>query len=182
MVGSIELSTIFYYRCMRVVISNSQLDNILLEVISNNVVIDEQYRLLYEVLYCTGCRVNDLLEYNRWNVLMNGKVQLQPQKGNNLRIFDSSTLPAIFYDSLINNYNLFDNILYGKVEYNLLRLINKYDIRRNKKKITTHLFRHNYAKKLKEVGKTDVEIQSILGEKHLISAQNYINSQLSGYL
>lgn len=167
---------------MRVLVNNNNLDSILVSVINENVLINEEYRFLYEVLYYSGCRINDVLEFNRWSVLMNGNVQLQPQKGNNLRVFQSVELPYLFYDNLINNYNCFENILYGKAEYHLKTLINKYDIRRNKKKLTTHLFRHNYAKKLHDIGKTDTEIQLILGEKHLISAQNYINSNLSGYL
>ena len=102
---------------MGALITDSQLDNVLYDSIYYGGVIDYEIRLLIEVLYMTGCRINDVLEYDRWNVLMNRNVQLQPQKRNNLRIFTPTELPTLFYDNLVNDVNTFDGYYYGKCEY-----------------------------------------------------------------
>ena len=167
---------------MSALITDSQLDTVLYDSIYYDGVIDYEIRLLIEILYMTGCRINDVLEYDRWSVLMNGNVQLQPQKRNNLRIFTPTELPTLFYDNLVNNINTFDGYYYGKCEYYITEILRKNSIKRNKKYLTTHLYRHNYCKKLHNLGNTDSEIQVKLGLLNLASAQNYIYSNLFGYV
>lgn len=167
---------------MRRVITNNELDSICRETLELSSIIDPNLTILYDIMYRTGCRINDVLEFNRWTVLMNGNIQLEPQKNNNLRVFQESELPSIFYDNLVNNYNFLNGYFYGKCEYHLKSIINKYDIRRYDKKITTHIFRHNYAKKMSDTGMTNEQVRVKLGEKQLSSATGYISSVLTGYL
>lgn len=167
---------------MQTIITDSELNTILYEAFYTNRSIDNEIRLLIEILYSTGCRINDILEYERWSVLMNGNIQLQPQKRNNLRIFEPAELPTLFYDNLVANIDTFDGYYYDKCEYYINEILRKNAIKRNKKYLTTHLFRHNYCKKLHNSGMTDEQIQLKLGLLNLASAQNYIYSILVGYV
>lgn len=167
---------------MQTIITDSELNTILYEAFYTNRSIESEIRLLIEILYSTGCRINDILEYERWSVLMNGNIQLQPQKRNNLRIFEPADLPTLFYDNLVNDINTFDGYYYDKCEYYINEILRKNAIKRNKKYLTTHLFRHNYCKKLHNLGMTDEQIQLKLGLLNLASAQNYIYSILVGYV
>lgn len=167
---------------MQTIITDNELNTILYETIYTNRSIEPEIRLLIEILYSTGCRINDVLEYERWTVLMNGNIQLQPQKRNNLRIFGPGELPTLFYDNLVNGINTFDGYYYDKCEYYINEILRKNAIKRNKKYLTTHLFRHNYCKKLHNLGMTDEQIQLKLGLLNLASAQNYIYSILVGYV
>jgi len=167
---------------MRTEIDQNILDLILVSTTEERYLYSFEYRELFNLLYLTGCRINDILEFQRWNVLNNGDLLLQPQKNNNLRLFKQNEVTLLFYNSILENNNMFNGMLYGSCEYHLLKVINKYDIRKDKKKITTHLYRHNYTKKLKMKGFTDEQIKVILGEKQLASAQNYIYSSFTAYI
>ena len=49
---------------------------------------------------------------------------------------------------------------------------------RNRKQVSTDLFRHNKAKRLFAEGYTETQIQNYLGEKDLKNALAYINSEI----
>ena len=164
---------------MRIVIDSIVLDNLLSDIVYNNSKMNLDFSVYIELLYLSGCRANDALEFNRWQLLANSSVLLTPQKGNNLRSFGASELPILFYNSLVDNENIFEYLSYPKVLYYLDELLNKYDFRIIKKRCTNHLFRHNYAKLLKNDGFTDIEIKDKLGEKNLSSAMQYINSSIT---
>ena len=167
---------------MQTIITDNELDLILYNALFYDRTILPEIRLLIEILYTTGCRINDVLEYNRWSVLMNGNIQLQPQKRNNLRVFGPDELPIMFYDNLVANIDTFEGFFYDKCEYYINEILRKNAIKRNRKYLTTHLFRHNYCKKLHNLGMTDEQIQLKLGLLNLASAQNYIYSILVGYV
>lgn len=171
---------VFYYYCsMRQIISNNDLEEYMYKTVHNNLFYRHEVRDLFKVMYYTGCRISDVLSYSNWVVLLDGRVQLQPLKGNNLRYFEVHELPDYFYNNIVNNVNQFNGLFYGACEYHLKQITDTKDFRQSNKKLTTHLYRHNYAKKLHDSSKTDEEIRIILGETNISSARNYIYSSIS---
>lgn len=164
---------------MRVLISNTDLENTLSSALSNQLLYSKELKICANMQYMTGARANDILNFSRWTLLANGNVQLQPQKNNLLRIFTPEEVDSGFYSALVDNYNYFEGLYYRKYEYYLERILHSHIFRVNQKPVCTHLFRYNYARKMKENGFTDVDVKDKLGERQLVSAQAYIYSQIS---
>ena len=132
-----------------------------------------------EVQYLTGCRANEALEFSRWQVLGNGNIQLQPQKGNNLRVFDPSIQTCRFFQDLIKGENACEGIFYRKYCYYLEKVLGSHMFTIGDKGVNSPLFRHNYARVKKLLGSTDNEIRIMLGEVTQQSADHYIYSEIN---
>ena len=124
--------------------------------------------------YLTGARANDVLQFSRWTLLYDMSVQLQPQKSNNLRVFMPEDVDPIFYGFLVDNINPFAGLHYRKYEYYLSQILNKNWFTIGDKKAGSHLFRHNYARKLKDGGMSDAMVMAKLGEVSTTMANFYI--------
>lgn len=155
------------------------------DILSNNL---EQLKYNYfdraysfELMFKTGCRVNETLELNRWNIINDNEISLQPQKGNLLRVFNKSIFENNFINAIENNLPISTNLTTDKLRYNLQQHFLDYGFIIGKKRSISHIFRHNYAKQLKLNGSTDLEIKSIMGEKKLSSAMAYIYSDVFVY-
>ena len=164
---------------MRVLINNTDLENTLSQALSSQLLYSKELKICANMQYMTGARANDVLNFTRWTLLANGNVQLQPQKNNLLRLFTPEEIDSNFYEALVIDSNCFEGLFYRKYEYYLERILHSHIFRVNQKPVCTHLFRYNYARKMKENGFTDAEIKEKLGERQLTSAQAYIYSQIS---
>lgn len=163
------------------IISNSELDSKLASILGSSILYTHEIKIVAEMQYLCGCRANDLLEFNRWSVLLSGQLQLIPQKGNNVRLFDLSEVNDDWYYSVATNSSLLNSLNYRKYNYYVERALKKWDFHVMSKNISTHVFRHNYAKKLHDSGMSDVDVQTKLGERRLSSAQGYIYSNIYWY-
>lgn len=163
-------------------LTNIQINSICWGVAHSFLLYGEHLSLCAQLQFYTGCRANDALQFNRWSLLANGNVILQPQKNNLIRTFAQVDLPHKFYIYLAENYNPFVGLLYDKYQYYVGLSLRKYSPVIGNKGITTHLFRHNYAKKLKDLGFTDIDICQKMGERQQASANMYIYSNIYGYL
>jgi len=166
---------------MMSIISNSELDAKLVSVLGSSVLYSHEIKIVAEMQYLTGCRANDLLEFNRWSMLLSGQLQLQPQKGNDIRLFDYSEVNDDWYYSVASNSSLLNSLNYRKYNYYVDRALSKWNFHVMSKNISTHVFRHNYAKKLHDNGMSDLDVKVKLGERRLTSAQGYINSIIYWY-
>lgn len=164
---------------MRELISNVDLENVMYDVISDINLYSHEIKIAAKMQYLTGCRANDVLEADRWILLMDGNLQLQPQKGNNIRTFEPLDVDNDFYDYIVEGHFLLDGLNYRKYNYYIELAMHKYAFKVFSKSITSHLFRHNYAKKLHDTGMSDVDIQNKLGERRLSSAVGYIYSPIT---
>ncbi len=136
--------------------------------------------ILFDSLYNTGLRVNELLEYSRVEIVDTNTVQVTTQKFSNPRLIEISDLNPIYFahlaadtlNSILRSYSYYSNKF---VLFNSLfpRLTIK------DKRITTHLFRHNYVKKLHDEGFSIAEISSIIGEREEKNTIGYIYSEIS---
>lgn len=165
----------------RTIITDVDLNNVLQDVVYNSYYYYPVVKDVLELLLISGCRINDVLEFNRWSVVDGTKIKLKPEKNNNDRLFEESQLTSLWFNSVQNNVDLFFDINYSKVVYELKKKFDKYYFMSYNKRLLSHIFRHNYAKQLKLNGSTDLEIKNLMGEKKLSSAQNYIYSQIFWY-
>ena len=163
---------------MKKLITDSELDNVCIDIIDSIKVYDVLYSEVCVLLYVSGCRCNDVLERNRWKLLLDNRLELTPQKNNNKRYFNQEEVTEYWYSSFLLDVDCFFDIDYRKFNYYLEMSLNKYYLMTFSKRISTHIFRHNFARKLKLQGLTDNQIKDRLGEKQLSSAQKYIYSQI----
>lgn len=156
------------------VVSNEALEAILNAAKDHPKLYTPQLKMVARMQYLTGARANDVLQFNRWVLLADLTVQLQPQKGNNLRIFTEAEIDPIFYDYIVSGVNPFAGLHYRKYEYYLSQILNKNWFTIGDKKAGSHLFRHNYARKLKDSGMSDAMVMAKLGEVSTTMANFYI--------
>ena len=162
------------------VLSNSQIDQLCKHIVEKTRNVDIYAYILFDSLYNTGLRVNELLEYSRVEIVDTNTVQVTTQKFSNPRLIEISDLNPIYFahlaadtlNSILRSYSYYSNKF---VLFNSLfpRLTIK------DKRITTHLFRHNYVKKLHDEGFSIAEISSIIGEREEKNTIGYIYSEIS---
>ncbi len=157
-------------------ITPQQLNVFLGLTVSNMKHYDNRYKFIVELMYKTGARANEVLSFDRWDKISNDVFTLQPQKGNNLRIFNTSALPAAFNTNFNIGNDFFNGLSYRQLEYSIHDLyMPNYFIIQDVKRVC-HLYRHNFAKQLKLQNKTDQQIADKMGERELRSANKYTYS------
>lgn len=128
-----------------------------------------------------GCRVQELFQPNRWEILSNYRVQVQPQKGNALRILQFSDIgfaDASDFQSVLADMERLPSRQYERAfsmivsSKQLWRLYEKGFARP-----ATHLFRHVKIKELYSQGYSKEYIATWIGEKKVDNLDYYINSQ-----
>lgn len=136
------------------------------------------YKIAFSAQYVTGCRFTELQEPARWQIYNTNFVTLQPLKNGNLRTFAAADLPADFV-TLIRNADLYlSNLNLSTGSYYFRKFYPQKKVYHLDKQITTHLFRHHYAKKLFATGSTRPEIQILMGEVDIKNSNGYIDSIL----
>jgi site-specific recombinase XerD len=162
-------------------LTNTQIDELCQHLVEKTRNVDVYAYILFDTLYNTGLRVNELLEYSRIEIIDTNTVQVTTQKFSNPRLIQISDLNPIYFahlaadtlNSILRSYSYYSNkfVLFNS-------LFPRLSIK--DKRVTTHLFRHNYVKKLHDNGLTIPEISSIIGEKEDKNTIGYIYSEISG--
>lgn len=157
-------------------ISNSQLNSLCIYLKNNNNYYYTYVKHYFELMYLTGCRASESIDPKLWSILSETQIKLRPLKYNNDRLFLKNDIECFLIDNLIaGNLNVFD-LNYSKINYHILQQVRSYKITIGDKSSSLHLFRHNYARRLKDKGFTDAEIKIKLGERNQSSANSYIYS------
>ena len=160
------------------ILSDKEIDKTCKQVLHTAELNDIFLYSLFDSLYKTGLRVGEIIDFSRWAVIDKKYLQVQTLKGSNPRSFKSSDLNQIYVDLIRHDTTYLANFNYK----NLSRAFNRFapysQLLIGNKQVSTHLFRHNKAKKLKRKGYSDIEIQTYLGEKDLKNALVYINSKI----
>lgn len=160
-----------------VTVNDNVLDSMLLEFVNDCKKKSLQAYNTFGILYYSGFRISEIINLDVLD-LNNGTFVMQPLKNNNIRTLSYSEFPLDFRDIIKHSTNVF---LFNSVSSAQHFFSNHWKYKtifHKTKNVASHLFRHNYAKKLKNQGLTDGQIQLKLGEKQLSSAQNYIYSIL----
>lgn len=146
-----------------VILSDNEIDNICLQIVSKIDEIYPYYSPHIHLLYDYGCRIGEVFEYRFTFDPETNLVHIIAQKNNNVR-----ELTAVNFETnnwvellLMNQDNYWLNVR------NLQRIIGKVHPIRNlkcgEKRIGAHLFRHNWIRKMKNAGKQFTEIDRMLG-------------------
>ncbi len=161
-------------------LTNPQIDELCQHLVTKTRNVDIYAYILFDTLYNTGLRVNELLEYSRVEIIDTETVQVTTQKFSNPRLIEISDINPIFFahlaadtlKSILRSYSYYSNKF---VLFNSLfpRLTIK------DKRITTHLFRHNYVKKLHDNGLSIPEISKVIGEREEKNTMGYIFSEIT---
>lgn len=139
---------------------------------------DPYFYSIFNTQYITGARFSDVYNLENWSIINDNTISLQPKKQNNLRIFDIDDMDDLLIQQVKSGYNGYELTSYSSALFWFKRIFPNPNLRVLNKPVKTHIFRHLKAKKLKEEGKTDKEIQQYLGEKKEISARAYIYSSI----
>ena len=130
----------------------------------------------FEVMYDLGIRAVESYDISRWKIDPSGAVILQPQKNNDVRIFDKDLLSTTFLSYIKGEIDIPSYINYDRLNSAFKRYTMYHGIYIGDKISSLHLFRHNFVKQQLLLGYNDAEIQQILGERNIESAQSYVNS------
>lgn len=158
------------------VIDNLELDNICNEAILKVPAHLKELRFYYKLMYLTGCRAEESVNFNMWSFVSENIVMLKPLKNNNNRIFDVTELPQEFTSFVNGEYATTLGFNYRKLQYYIDSSIGYYGLTVGNKKIKCHVFRHNFAKRLFDSGLAEEAIQMLMGHTSMESTQGYIYS------
>lgn len=161
------------------ILTNQDIDNNLIQIIEKARNDYPPIIPVFEIMYYKGVRAQEATNLERWYFINPTTIILSPLKYNDKRTFNKEELPASFLDYLKSYPQIPYFFNYDRTNYLFNLYTNYSSIYIGEKKSTLHLFRHNFVKKLVAEGKTDTQIQQILGERQLRSAQAYINSVFS---
>lgn len=130
----------------------------------------------FSVLQFTGCRINELCNFNRWGLVFPNKVFLETSKRGGTRYFNVSDIDSQFMYlwSLWANYGSYMSV------QNMRRIHNTFTLyptaRILNKDASVHMFRHAKIKKLYYDGVSVSDIATQFGYSDVETAQYYIDS------
>lgn len=157
---------------------NDEIDSICRTIIENISKEYPYYEPHIKLMYLYGCRIGELFNYRIMFEAESGKVHIDAQKNNKMRI-----LPMVNEDvpQLIETLNLTqDNDYLNK--RNLQRIIDKANPYRalycGNKRIGAHLFRHNWIKQQFADGKQIATIDQLLGYTKQTVQDTYLISEI----
>jgi len=128
------------------------------------------------LLSLTGCRAGETRQ-ERWKYLEDELFELETEKRNYPRIISEEQVPLNFTFCIQQRNMLFCLASYSTIKYWLTKC-QPFKVLNTKKDCSTHVFRHIYAKKLHLQGLSILEIQVVLGERHIASVYQYVYSAL----
>ena len=159
------------------ILNQFDIDSILLQVLADVEKYDIYSFILFDSLYKTGLRINELIDYSRITQIDTNTVLITTQKFSNPRAINTSLLNPTYYKAFQDNtlklfvrsYSYYNSAFITRCRYFK-------DLKIGGKLVTTHLFRHNYIKKLALNGFTAQQISAIIGERVDKNTQGYIDS------
>jgi hypothetical protein len=138
--------------------------------------------LLYDFslnLFNTGLRAAELKEFKRWSVINELTLKCTLEKNSGTRLFNISDLTNNFWSNIQNNEDPYPIFSSSQALFYFNRFFPGLKIYHQNRSEKLNLFRHHKAKELKNLGKSDVEIQNYFCEKDIRNSNNYIYSQLT---
>lgn len=159
------------------ILSDSELEEILLTGLNRARLISlRTYNTMF-LQYHTGVRLSEVM-VDRWEILPNGTYYLNTRKYNQPRTFTPDQIPLIWREAIaLNDDSLFCNV-HSTYERRFREIFSTDCYTVGEKRLVSHIWRHNWAKKERiKLGSNEAVRQS-LGEKRLSSALNYIASDI----
>jgi len=162
------------------ILSNNDIDNCCKSIIAHSKSYDMYSYIIFDTLYKTGLRINELLDYSRVSIIDINSVLVQTQKFSNPRIIPISDFNSVYIAHLASGslFNLIRSYSYYS-EKMLLYNSQFHKLFINKKRISTHLYRHNFVKRLFDNDYTIPQISTTIGERDDKNTLGYVYSQIS---
>lgn len=127
--------------------------------------------------YLTGIRLSEV-DPKRWEILSDGSYYLNTKKYNHPRQFPADIIPPVWTRAIQDEDTSEYITNHSTYERRLRLMFGGYKFVIGKKRLISHLFRHNWAKKKKVELGTNEAVRQELGEKRLSSAVSYIASDI----
>jgi site-specific recombinase XerD len=128
--------------------------------------------------YNTGLRYTEIFELSRWTYTSPTEIVCMTAKNNLNRTFSNEELSFMFVNSIIQQKSIYETCRYTTAARYWNRYFPYPRIMCRKKQISTHLFRHNKSKLLKDQEWTDEQIQNYFGEQNILNTMGYIYSTI----
>jgi uncharacterized protein (TIGR02145 family) len=132
----------------------------------------------FNVLFCCGCRVEELFEIDRWTWIDGYELEMQPQKGNNVRPVTLNSSCASFIEAVKGQYAPFLGNTSNKLEY----VFNKFrpfgQLSTGGSYVSLYLFRYRFVKQMYADGHTIAEIASEMGYTSTTTPAAYLDAVL----
>lgn len=113
---------------------------------------------------------------SRWEMIDPETYKVSTLKNSNPRIIAAADISQQFINSQKSPGRLYPTCLYSTTAIWLQRAFHPLTPRIKQKKVTTHIFRHNFIKRLHQEGKEIEEIKTITGEVDSKNVETYIHS------
>jgi integrase len=131
----------------------------------------------FKICFDVGTRLIESIQPSRWELKKNYFI-LTTAKGSEKREIKLKELQEESIYFLLNSPDAYQERPQTIYEYTMRRFYKGREFYIGEKRSYTHIFRHRIAKNMKAEGKNDKTIQKYLGEKTIISAQQYIYSEI----
>lgn len=157
-------------------VTEEELEGVLIQFLDRIKKIDRYLYPVYDLLYKYGFRVNEVLELDRWSLNESGKFEVETEKKSRKRILLPALVPQEFIVALSRKrkgevYSTYDVVKNRFQVYSTKSLYYS-----ERKRICTHVFRHNYVKKMYKNGYSIDEISEKIGEVEPKNTEGYLTS------
>lgn len=133
-------------------------------------------------MYLTGLRVSECCEMDSIVVLDDNKLQFPEKKRSNARVLDVSELEPLYFELFQSEEKAYKYMYPKRLSQLMRKLFTCDNIKIGEKNVSTHLFRHNYIKKLLLIDGNTVEVvRDIVQHKSVTSTIAYANSKIIKY-
>lgn len=134
--------------------------------------------ILFQVLLLTGAREGEVVDRDRWSLVGDSEIILQPQKGNSPRSFQQAAFPSYFLKWLTGS-GWPRQLVSGS---NLRRLVAKFslypDLHAGGKVCSVHRYRYRYMRDLALQGYTVDEVRVAMGLSSMTVTASYLTRDL----
>lgn len=132
---------------------------------------------IFQLLYNTGLRINEVLEVERWVPLGPDFFEVQLSKREDTRTIPASSIPPGILDYYANQQPYYLET-YSAVNNTFRRYTPGIVIERKKKTTLLHAFRYRYIKALHASGMSLADVAAAVGHKVQASTAGYILGQV----
>lgn len=133
----------------------------------------------YTLLRGTGCRPEEALDITRWSKTGLDTYNLQPFKGNLLRVLAADQMPNDFRLAIAGQYNYFYPFTYYQLRFYFNRFFPYPQVAHGKRQIAGVIARYMLVKQMKTDGSTDAEIKAAFGWNNVSMVSTYANAVIT---
>lgn len=164
------------------ILSNLQLDSSLRDFVNSVNNIQPLLFPIFNTLYKLGMRAVECTELTRYHIITESTIEFQPSKHNATRIIDVADVDPFIYNLILEGETIYRPFSYATMTYTFVMFYEYKSVFSGKKKVSTHLFRYNYIRKLMDSGYSKSEIGLRIGEQDLSNLETYMYQDLVAYL